>query len=279
MNVLLYRFFLNKTDQLTLLENPDEKEDRVKMVKDVLTKPYHFKHRRSELGYVSERYEDNFIYGKFGKRSKLAKILSPEDGFKKEFEENWPYCDVFIRLDGDTKNGQTIAIERNTGIFSKPISPLQAWANKINETLSCEGYLLSIHPVTEEKDFWAVVRENKDEIQQLTFSFSTPNLLNLRSSLNEDLKTLQKEYNATETSIGLSNPAGNLKISPESKLVKEGVEYITKGGGEYKLKIRGNVRSSRDKTKHKAIDIELDIDLNTTDKQIFIRTLEELTKL
>jgi hypothetical protein len=95
--------------------------------------------------------------------------------------------------------------------------------------------------------------------------------------LNEDLKKLQKEYNATETSIGLSNPTGNLKISPESKLVKEGVEYITKGGGEYKLKVRGNFHSSKDKTKYKTMDLE--IDLTTTDKQTFISTLKDLTRL
>lgn len=277
MKILLYRFFLNKTDQLTFLGESDKKKTRIEMLKDVLTKPYHFRYRKSELGYACGRCEDNFIYGKFGRRSTLTKILSPEADFRKELEEHWPCCDVFIRLDSDAKSGQTIAIEHHTGIFRKTISPLQAWANQINETLSCEGYLLSIHPVTEEQDFWTLVQSSKGEIQQLVFSFSAPNLLNIQHALNEDLKKLQKEYNATETSIGLSNPTGNLKISPESKLVKEGVEYITKGGGEYKLKVRGNFHSSKDKTKYKTMDLE--IDLTTTDKQTFISTLKDLTRL
>lgn len=277
MKLLLYRFFLNKTEQLTLLDKRSKSEGRIGVLKDVLTKHYHFQYRRSELGYACGRCEDNLIYGKFGRRSTLAKRLAPEADFKRQLEEHWPCCSVFIRIDNDPKGGQTIAVEHNTGIFRKPLSPLQAWANEINETLACEGYVLSIHPVTEELDFWRFVEANKGQIEQVVLSFSAPNLLNLQGALNDDLKKLQREYNATETSIGLSNPGGKLRVSDQSKLVKEGVEYITKGGGEYKLKVRGNFHSSKEKTKYKTLDV--DVDLETTDKQTFIRTLKELTKL
>ena len=205
MKILLYRFFLNKMDQLTFFDGSSKKEGRMAILKDVLKKHYHFQYKRSELGYACGRCEESFIYGRFGRRSTLAKRLAPEADFRKELEEHWPCCSLFIRLDGDPHMGQTIAIEHNMGIFRKPLSPLQAWANKINETLSCEGYLLSIHPVTEERDFWSLVESSKDEIQQVVFSFSAPNLLNLQGVLSEDLKRLQKEYNATETSIGLTN--------------------------------------------------------------------------
>ncbi len=277
MKILLYRFFLNKTDQMTFFDRKDKGVGKIDLLKDVFSKQYHFRYRKSELGYVLERYEDNFIYGKLGRRSTLSRILPPERDFKKELEENWLCSNVFIRLDGEPQGGQTIAIEYHSSTFRSPLSPLQAWANKINETLSCEGYLLSIHPVTTERDFWTLVKSSKGKIQQLVLSFSAPNLFKIENNLNDDLKKLQKEYNATETSIGLSNPTGNLNISDSSKLVKQGVEYITKGGGDYKLRVGGIFHSSKDKGKYKTIDLE--INLETTDKGTFIRTLKELTNL
>lgn len=276
MKILLYRFFINETEQLSLLNEPGKKRDKVGMVKDVLKKPYHFRYRKSELGYVCERCEDSFIYSKLGRRSTLAKILSPEADFRRELEEHWPYCRVFMRLDSDSKDGQIIAIEQQSNVFNRPLSPLQALTNQINETLSCEGYLLSVHPITSEKDFWALVKEGKREIQQLSLSFSSPNLFNIENALQEELRKLKREYNATETEISLANPIGNLNVSEKSKLVKEGVEYITKGGGEYKLKIRGTRYSSRDKSKHKVFDLK--VDLESADKGTFIKTIKELTR-
>ena len=277
MKLFLYRFFLNQTNQLSFLPNSKGSDSRRELLQDVFIKQYHFQHGRAELGYIGERNEDNMVFAKFGRRTTQAVIHPPENHFKREIEETWPHANVFIRLDPDPNTGQVIAVEHEPKAFYKPLSSLEALANKINETLSCEGYFLSIHPVTTEQDFWGLVEKGGDNIEKVSFSFSAPNLLNLEGALTEDLKKLRAEYNATETSLSLANPIGKLKIPKTSKFVSEGVEYVRKGGGEYKLKAKGQWHRSKDMCKYNTIDVT--IDLKTTDKETFISTLKELTKL
>lgn len=95
--------------------------------------------------------------------------------------------------------------------------------------------------------------------------------------MTDDLKKLQAEYNATETSLSIANPTGRLRIPKTNNFVSEGVEYVIKGGGEYKLKVKGQWHKSTDKCKCKTVDMT--VDLKTTDKKTFITTLKELTKL
>jgi hypothetical protein len=277
MNLFLYRFFLNRTGQLSFLPDSKGGDSRSNLLQDVFVKSYHFRQGRAELGYVCERNEDDVVFAKFGRRTTQEVIHAPENHFKREVEETWPHANVFIRLDSDPNTGQVIAVEQQHRAFYKPLSSLEALANKINETLSCEGYFLSIHPVTTEQDFWGLVEKGGDNIEKVSFSFSAPNLLNLEGALTEDLKKLRAEYNATETSLSLANPIGKLKIPKTSKFVSEGVEYVRKGGGEYKLKAKGQWHRSKDMCKYNTIDVA--IDLKTTDKETFITTLKELTKL
>ncbi len=274
MRILLYRFFLNKTEQLSLLHSDKSKID---ILKQVLSGTYHFRHRRSDLGYLCVRQEGSYIYARFGRRSTQPRTLSPEERFEIEREETWPNCRVFIRIDDDPNRGQVIGVEDVRMVFSNPLSPLRALADKINNILKDEGYFLSVHTLPEETDFWKYVEANTGKITELAFSFAAPNLLNVENALNDDLKRLQEEYNITETKIALCNPTGSLKVEKSSKLVTDGVEYITKGGGEYRLKARGHIHSSNSKSKTKTLDIE--IDLKTADRETFMKTLKELTEL
>ncbi len=266
MRILLFRYFVNKTAQQILFAPETSKKE---LMRKLLEKTYYFDYRGSKLAYTYERSEGDYIFAKIGKKSSIVKHASPEKNFKKEKEEDWPNCMVFINIGENPENGQMIAFEYKRSIFQQPLKQLQEFINKINNKLLQHGLVATINPVTKEYDFWKIVEQNEGNIEELDLFFAAPNLLNIINTLNEDLKNLQEEFGITNTGVSLVNKNANLKIPKNNRLIKEGVEYITKGGGEFKFKIKGGIRSKiiSSEQKIKSIELDLDVDLATTDPQ------------
>jgi len=156
---------------------------------------------------------------------------------------------------------------------------LKHFADEVNTHIFSSGYTIAINPITEEKEFWKIVEENENKIEKLTFSFNSPNLFGIKNSLNEDLKDLQKEYSSTKVSLELENPDGKLNI-PKNDLTKQSVEYVTKGGGQYSLKIKGKYKkviSSKDNIKTKTFD-DLDIHINGSNQETLFSILDTIFK-
>jgi hypothetical protein len=272
MKLLLYRYFLNPTIQLSLFA--EENINKQGLIINLLEQKHNFDFNGSTLGYVHERTENNIIYAKIGKRTHITRRLSPDENFQEQQEENWPYCRVFINVSTDPSYGQTIAFENISSVFTDPLNQLQSFADKLNEQLSKKDIVISIHPITTEQNFWAVIEENKDNIEEVTFCFSAPNLFNLQNNLNDDLRQAEEEFAMTDGVISLKNKKGNLIVPPTSPLINQSVEYITRGGGEYKIKAKGRYYTNKDNIKSKTIDF--DIDMKTTDKDTFIEVLKNI---
>jgi len=233
-----------------------------------------FKIGKSDLGFVYEYDDKGYIYCKFGKRSSIVKTLSPQEKFKEVKTENWPNCHMFMSLSEDPENGQQIAIEHKAWIFANPLVQLRALADKINEALLSNGFVLSINPITQEKKFWDLIKQYDGQIEELKLTFNTPNLFNLENTLNEDLKKVRDINNATEASMILKNKEGNLKVPEDNSLIKESVEYIGKGGGEYRIKAKKRIITSKDNVRSKSISTE--IELETSDKDAVLKFAKEI---
>ncbi len=181
---------------------------------------------------------------------------------------------MFIKLSGDPKEGQQIAIEHKPWIFFNPLWQLRALADRVNDTLRENGLALSINPITQETKFWELVKTYTGQIEELRFTYSSPNLFNLENSLNEDLKKLRDTQNVTEASMILKNKEGNLKIPEDNPLIKESVEYVVKGGGEYRIKAKKKIITSKDNVRSKSVTTE--IELGTSDRDAIIKFAKEL---
>lgn len=273
MRINYYRYFINETKQGKLFKDektPDEilieilKSDHVKK----------FEYRKSVLGLRVIRQHEKYVYCKLGKRGKISRHLSPDDNFRKESEENWPYVNVFIDTSRNT-NGQVIAMEDKSSIFRNPLGILRVLSDRINEVFANNGYLLSVNSISSRNNFWTIVKENEGKIEELKFTYNVPNLFKVKDSLNKDLKEAEKNYNATETSITLKNPVGNLKIDDNDKLINESLDYISNGGGKYRLKIEQKYYTDDTKTLNKSLNIEIDSDDSNTITDALSRVLSD----
>lgn len=275
MKLQYYTFFLNPVASLF-----EDDRSKIDILADILqdSEPINFRKRGADLAYVFTLKQGKYIVSKIGRKSQIKRTLSPEHNFEIRDEENWPFCNVIFFLGDDPEKGQKIAFEYKSSVFTSPFDQLKVFSEKLNETLSTYGYVISINPITEQKEFWNLVDENKGKIEKLCFTFNTPNLFNLNKSLSDDLKGVGKEFQSNRVSIDIENSDGKLEVPRENELVKQGVEYVARGGGEYALKIKGKARrvlKSSNNIVTRSVEIE-DFEVEVLDPKYIQEVLDKI---
>lgn len=241
MQIQYFTYFLNPLSTPSLF--PD-KRPKKEIFREILKqKNLKYKASGSDLAYVFEKEDGDYIVAKLGKKRSLKRSLPPEEGFEETIDENWPHCLVFFNLDENPNTGQKIAFEYKSNIFKVPFIQLQDLAEEFNVGLFSSNYAVSIHPVTEERKFWDIVKQNQGKIEKVTFSFNAPNLFNLKNNLNDDLKNAQEKFGLTKATVEFENPQGKLTLSEDDEFLQQGVEYVRKGGGDFHLKLKNGKRT------------------------------------
>lgn len=259
-----YRFFLSPINGNFLSQLANAREDAlnkvfkenfecyIRGVKYSLTKIFKF---------------DQYVKFKLAKHTWIEINKSPQENFQKDTVDHWPNINIYINMASKNNNdyGQIIAVEYKPSIINDPLTLLNKWADETNEQIAQYGYNLAINSIATEDSFWSIIKKYKGQIEEVVLEYSIPNLFNLGTELESELKETNKAFNAAKASIVISNKQGNLEIPEDNKLMQESADYIDKGGGQYKIKIKGEKthRISAKKVKTKNIEIEnLDIDCN-----------------
>ncbi len=246
-----YRFFL------TPIEEPElpfvKKKTREEVIEDIFSqdKTYKFKNRETDYCLYIKQKVDSYVFASIGKKVKKHIRTAPEDGFQTREIEDWPGCDIFINLSNEHDTGKTetkgqlILVQINNVDMKYRSSILQKLAASINKNIQKYGFYLTISSIPSEKTlFWNVVKENEGKIKRITFSYIPPNLLDLKSSLEDDLRSVSREFNSTKVQVSMENIDGNLTLSKGNKLLEESAKYVDLGAGTFKLQFKGNKKKS-----------------------------------
>ena len=246
-----YRFFL------TPIEEPElpfaEQKTREEVIEDIFSQnqTYKFRNRETDYCLYIKQKVGSYVFASIGKRVKKHIRTAPEEGFQTREIEDWPGCDIFINLSNEHDTGKTatqgqlILVQVNNVDMKYRLSILQKLASSINKNIQKYGFYLTINSIPSEKTlFWNVVKENEGRIKRITFSYIPPNLLDLKSSLEEDLRAVSGEFNSTRIQVSLENNDGNLTLSKENQLLKESAEYVDLGAGTFKLQFKGSKKKS-----------------------------------
>lgn len=274
MRIQYFRYFLNSTEQLSFLSPEKDKND---IFIELIQKRIEYKNQ-SELIYVCHNKLDNLLHAKLGRKSSIKKSIPSKNDFIEREEVDYPNCNIIFYLDNDQNKGQVIAFEYIDSIFSNPEKQLKVFERKINESLHAFGYTLSINSIKDEKEFWKIIEENNGQIEKLSFSYAVPNLFNLKNTLSKDLKESRTKYGITNTTIELENKKGKLNIPKDDPLIKESAEYVSKGGGEFKLRVVGSKTEikSKDNVRTKTFDFKIDSDDPSVFKDICSKIIEKI---
>lgn len=195
-----------------------------------------FEYRKKTLVYIpigveKEGYK-HLLIGRIGRSIDTIENAPPESAFEERSRESWRAANVIIDI-GDHSDGQKIAFQYHTKV-GKPLPIAVQLIKEINKKNPDAGWFIEINLIKEKQSFWEAASKHKGEITSAEFTFVTPNILGIRSKLNEELKNARKKFYASSVMETLYNPKGNLNL--EGNEIKDAVEYISEGGGKSKLK-------------------------------------------
>ncbi len=278
MKYFFLRIFLIEMKQLALptgdagVSRGLSREDYIRRV---LSKRIDFMHRKSKFAYVpvARPIVDKVSYqaARVGRLVEVVEAEPPEADLTEVVRPSWRAANVFVDAQ-DFSDGQKIACQYHPSV-GRPLSVFQSLATHINGANQNSGWWMYVNSITEKSNFWKVVEENEGEISEVSFRFVTPNILRMRSTLNEDLKLARSQHNASTVTVGYENPNGNLQVSGAEMV--DAVNYISEGGGV--AKIKSGKRTIFDSSKHdKNIEIENDEPLseaNAPTRRRFIRAI------
>lgn len=272
MKVQYYRIFVEKTKQLSFFdEKPSSKKE---LIYDAfnMRKALHFKAGQQSLAYMTHKEAGPYIIGTLAKVTKVNIQKSPEENFETQSLESWPHVPIIINTDADPESGQSIIIGFKRSIFKNPLFQLRALAKQLTqETIAAKGYELAINNISDKDDFWKHIKEYEGFISSLTFEFAAPNLFNTKDSLNDELREARDEFKITTAQIKLENSSGELSVPKNSEFINQGLQYISDGGGAYRIKLKNKrTVSSGDTTRSNIIE-EIGFEIAANDRS----TLEE----
>lgn len=257
MNFQYFRFFLSPV-QGNLLSQLDN--SRINSIQEVFKTDFDGKYRGMSYTVRFINQYDDIFHLKIAKHTSIKRNKSPEENFETELMEHWPYINMLVSPLKEINNdyGQIIAIEHKSSILDNPTTLLRDWADSKNVKLQEYGYALSINPITQKESFWNIVNKYKNQIEEVTFEYAMPNLFNTNDTLEEELKNANKDFNASKATISFSNKAGFLNLSENNTLLKQSAEYVDNGGGNFKIKRKGEKKCiiSAQKIKSQGFEIE-----------------------
>ena len=238
MQFQYYRFFLSPLEGNLLNQIPNS---RCSAMNYIFSNDYNEYYKGVRYSLCREKTIEDMMLFRLAKHTSIQRNKSPEEHFECEQIDHWPNVAMVIGTGPVINNtyGQIIAVEVKKSIIKDPITILRHWADKLNEQLIVYGYVLSINPITIEKNFWSIVNQYKNEIEEVIFEYSMPNLFNTGDTLEDELKAANKSTNASKAALTLSNKAGTLNLSEDNTLLQQTAQYIENGGGEFKLKRKG----------------------------------------
>lgn len=238
MKFQYYRYFLNSIEQLPGFKD-NGGMNKNEILRNILKENTEFKNGRSEMVYIQQSEFEGFIIGKIGRKSSIKRSLPKQNDFEEEIETHYPNCNIIFFTGTNPNHGQRIAFEYDTRVFQSPENQIEAFEKAINPKLFSYGYSLSISPIFDIKEFWNIIESHRGRVEKLTFSYAVPNLFGLEDELSDELKGARRKYGATNAEIVFENKNGQLIVPKEDELIKQSAEYTSRGGGEFKIKVKG----------------------------------------
>lgn len=277
MKFRYYRLFLEPIAQLSLLPQ-DAQLTKQEMLIRVFNpdKPLRFSSGSRNIVFMPKMMSEGYILGSLARRSSVTVIAPPEEDSKQESVLSWPFVNVIINTSNDPKSGQSVAIEFDQSIFQDTLPALKQLVHEANKMLYAYGYEAAINPINKRQDFWDIVSSAKGKIKDLTFTFNAPNLFQTDDKLNDELREATRSFMMTKATIQLENPEGNIVVPESNSFIKQSVQYIADGGGEYKIKAKGRrTYSSTDSVQTREFD-EVELEVSIQNEQTFSKFCDKL---
>lgn len=221
-------------------------------------KEVHFANRKGKLPFKVNMANDNVYW------IQLANIKSTT--YIADFEEHSittePYVNILIDND-PTK--QVIAISRNSQAYASTEQVVDIMQQALSLELKKYNLKLYISAINERDTFWNIIKKTRGQVTRIEIEIIKPNLSNISHSLKEDVRTLIEDTNSHLTTLKLESAEDGILsgITPKNENLNGIIDYSAEGGGNIKVKVRGQKELIQTKKSIKKIRVKFDIDITT----------------
>lgn len=185
-----------------------------------------FVHRGQRFSYVFIDRLESVLAARIGKQGVDHPAGPPETGFAPADMPVHFASNALLETAGDA-GGQKLAFQINPRLGSAR-GIVESLIQKINDDGVDAPWLIDVHPMSDEAEFWSVVKENETSITSLQLIFAAPNVLRITGSVREDIEAAKTENNASSISISVTNPKDGIKV--DTPYVREAMKIISEGG-------------------------------------------------
>jgi hypothetical protein len=222
-------------------ETPSVPPTREAFLRQVFGRPMEFQHRNNTFYYVPVSEDPSgALIGRIGREFESEENLAPEHKFESVTRPGWKAAVVAVNpIHLDDGQGQKVAVHHHRTV-GRPFSVLASLVRHINETGErTAAYHIEVAPIFDSSTFWTFAERNRGDITVLTFDLATPNPLDGKDAIEQELKAYHEATQATSVAISLKGEDG---LQTDSATVREAVEYAQRGAGKITAKTRDNVR-------------------------------------
>ncbi len=224
-------------------------KNKNKIFYDIIFNINSFIDNKTHYKFEIDKNDEESILLIFNKQKKVKVIRKDHT---KESIVSYPFGHIFI---DNNPLRQIVAIQEASDLSA--ITILNSLKRYLVRRLRDKGIIFEISPLYEENNFWNYVDKNKTHISHLVFNIITPNMSNISSRLNEELKQTAKDTGTAETSLCFAAPRdGYLNLDRENKTINDLIDYTSKGGGNIIVKIKGVKIGFNSNDHKKSIDID-----------------------
>ena len=258
-----YRYQLVRKDyiEFNLFEKTYSTEE-IKANKNIfftkVLKEVHFANRKGKLPFKFNMASDNIYW------IQLANIKSTT--YISDFEEHSimtePYVNILI---DNNPEKQVIAISRNSQAYTSTEQVVDIIQQALSIELKKYNLKLYIAAINEHDSFWNIIKKTGGQVTRIEIEIIKPNLSNISHSLKEDVRTLIEDTNSHLTTLKLESAEDGILsgITPENENLNGIVNYSSEGGGNIKVKVRGQKELIQTKKSIKKMRVKFDIDITT----------------
>lgn len=241
-----YQILPQRHQQLTLFGDPVTVEELKAQKNDL------FLRELNDIRFRNTNGEALFHRFILQEPTRVAFRLGPEKQVMLQ-DENFDalvartHPDVVVVVDNDPQV-QIMAVSINPKAFSHSHVVANTIETSLNRRLHKYNLEVSINPILDKKDFWALIKRYENKLTRLRFDIIEPNISNISETLGEQLKGLATGTNSLKTGIELNAPKGQTleNINPDNTYLTQVADYATAGGAaNVTLHIKGQRSSIR----------------------------------
>lgn len=204
---------------------------------------------KAKLSFFPIEAPEGYVAGFFAREVHQKGRKGPEDAFQETDLASWEIA-LFVM---DLATDQQIAWMQLNSELPETKSLLEALFRSLSKNSSFSEWIAHVKHMDSEGNYWKAIKEYKDSITRLSFTFIPPNALNARQKVADFVKLANEQGHPDTQEHIYRADAGQMK--PDSEILAASADIAMEGGGEAKVYAgRKKVYDSHDERTRMEVD-------------------------